>query len=452
MTIADRWPLPDRRSAARIATDQGAVRQQVRSLERPGNDTTALDAVEAVVERIRRRQLTAAREHATPFVRLATPVRARAALAAEGKLVIDGDDAQLARCREILTGYEAADRGGRHPSRRRTRVFRSRNRSEEQLRAAARRLREEVGVRASVNAIVPLGYVIKGDSYPGATVAPAPFASNGATAPVRVAVIDTGMTAAPRGDGWDTGVVRDGVDPVNVIEPLDRIDWFGGHGTFATGIVRQIAPDAEVVVYRFTGSDGLGTDESAADLMLQAVDDAAGKRLIINASFGAPAVDGVAPPAMREAVEHLAAAHPEVLIVASAGNDGQDVPLYPAAFPGVTAVGALTSTLTPAPFSNKGSWVDCSTVGVGVVSTFVEGKLPPENDPTLGPDVTFGADAWATWSGTSFTAPQIAGAVAALCGEDAALQPRAALTALTAGRPTLAGYGTVVHLLPGTPI
>nr|BFE73055.1 hypothetical protein GCM10020092_063560 [Actinoplanes digitatis] len=205
-----------------------------------------------------------------------------------------------------------------------------------------------------------------------------------------------------------------------------------------------------MVVYRYTSTDGLGTDEAAADMLIQAADDAAGGRVIINASFGAPAVDGVPPLAMREAVRYITETYPKALIVASAGNDGSDRPLYPAAFPGVKAVGALNSDLSAAAFSNHGSWVHCSAVGVGVVSTFVEGKLPPETG--IGADVDFPADSWATWSGTSFSAPQISGAVAALCGDDGALPPAAAFDQLVAGRPTLADYGTVVHLLPGTPV
>jgi subtilisin family serine protease len=139
--------------------------------------------------------------------------------------------------------------------------------------------------------------------------------------------------------------------------------------------------------------------------------------------------------------------------VASAGNDGSEVPLYPAAFgpPTVRAVGALNPDLTGAVFSNRGEWVHCSAVGVGVVSTFVEGLTPPEDDLGV-PDLTFPADAWAAWTGTSFTAPQISGAVAALCAADGTLKPQAAFTKLLQGRQTLQGYGAKVHLLPGTPV
>ena len=85
-----------------------------------------------------------------------------------------------------------------------------------------------------------------------------------------------------------------------------------------------------------------------------------------------------------------------------------------------------------------------------VVSPFVAGVYPPEPDPDQ-PDQTFGADAWAMWTGASFAAPQISGAVARLCYEQAGLTPRAALELLLADRPHLPDHGRVLRPLPGTP-
>ena len=278
------------------------------------------------------------------------------------------------------------------------------------------------------------------------------FTGTGTDPTVRVAVIDTGRAAEKRSDGWSTGVVAADTDPLNEVAPNNRNDYFSGHGTFTAGIVRQVAPRCEVVVYRFTGPDGIGTDRDAADKMLQAAADAGGRRLIINASFGTPAVGGVPPLALRDAVARIATEHPDVLIVASAGNDGGEDQLYPAGFSqyGVKAVGALNPDLTGADYSNRGSWVHCSAVGVGVVSTFVAGLLPPEDDLGVA-DIRFGKNAWATWSGTSFTAPQISGAVAYLCSQQPGLLPKNAFTKLLTGRPTVNKFGTVVHILPGTP-
>ena len=443
------WPLPDLRTAAQRDLDKSAVRQQVGVLSPSPAGTLAADDI---VDRIRRRQRDAPAELATRFDKVTLNGGASSVLVVESELVIDADQDQLTGVADVLDDYDGPARPGR-----RTRTFRSRSgRTPDALRADVRRLRDK-GIKANVNLVVPLGYVVKGNDFPGRTSVNVPFAAGGGGSPVRVAVIDTGLTKLPRGDAWFTGITRNGTDELDQVQPKDRNDYFAGHGTFTAGIVRQLSPTCEIVVYRFTKTDGLGTDVAAADMLVQAADDAAaqvpGRPLILNASFGAPAVDGVKPVALEQAVDYIATTHPDVLIVASAGNDGNDVPLYPAAFdkPNVRAVGALNPDLTGAAFSNRGDWVDCSAVGVGVVSTFVEGLTPPQ--PDLGvPDLPFPADAWATWTGTSFTAPQISGAVAALCAADPALKPQAAFTRLLQGRTVLKGYGAKVHLLRGTTV
>jgi thermitase len=444
---ASRWPLRDPRTDQQREQDKAAVRRQVDILTTPNTDTAAKDRQNLVVDRIRERQAGAQNTAATPFVSFQPAGSTRLVLAAENQLVIDADDQQLTSFAALLGGYTRSDRAGR-----RTRIYRSRNpKSLDDLRADATSMRTSK-ITASINQIMPLGYVIKGDAYPGLTVGRGPLAAGSTDTSVRVAIVDTGLTAESRTDAWFTGIGRDGTDPLNIVAPWDRNDYFAGHGTFAAGCVRQIAPNCEIEVYRYTGPDGIGTDVAAADMLIKAADESAGRRLIINASFGAPAVDGTPPPALREAVEYIAKNYPQVLIVASAGNDGSDQPLYPAAFPQaqVRAVGALNPDLSPAAFSNHGAWVHCSAVGVGVVSTFVQGKLPPQADLGVA-DLDFLANSWATWSGTSFTAPQVSGAVAYLCGQDPALQPQAAFANLIAARPVLNGFGAVLHLLPGTP-
>jgi subtilisin family serine protease len=266
-----------------------------------------------------------------------------------------------------------------------------------------------------------------------------------------VALVDTGIAATPRHDGWLARAVGD-ADPLDVMPPAGRLDWGAGHGTFTAGLVQRVAPRCEIVAYRFTRGDGLGTDADVAGALRRAAADGhrAGVPTIINASLGTPTADGTPPPAMRAAVEHIAATYPGVLIVAAAGNMGSAEPVYPAAFDQVVAVGAVTDDLEPAAFSSHGPWLTCSTVGVGVIAPFVPGISPPEPDPNH-PDRTFGADSWAMWTGTSFAAPQISGAIARLCYEQAGLTPRAALDLLLAGRPHLNHYGRVLRLLPGTP-
>ena len=438
------WPRPEHRTPEQIAQDSAAVAAQIRVLT-PGHRFARTPATTSVARILQRQPAVADRRR---FVDYPTDGASGPVLAAGDELVIEADEDQLTALAATLQDrYTVERRPGR-----RTHVLRRRGRATADVRADLARLRGQ-RVTANINLVMPLGYVVKADSYPTLTTGPGGFPAQHIDETIRVAIIDTGRAAAQRHDAWDTGVVPTGTDPLNVVAPLDRNDWFAGHGTFTAGIVRQIAPTCEVLVYRFTGPDGLGTDDAAADMFIEAADDAArdGRRLVINASFGAPAVDDATPLAMREAVEYIAGRYPEVLIVASAGNDGIDEPFYPAAFSdlGVKAVGALNADLSGAAFSNRGDWVDCSAVGVGVVSTYVPGLLPPE--PNIGPDIVFPEDAWAAWSGTSFTAPQISAAVAQLCAESPALDPRSAFDQLLAGRPTLGGFGAVVHLLRGTP-
>jgi subtilisin family serine protease len=327
------------------------------------------------------------------------------------------------------------------------------------------RMLRDRDIVANMHVVVPLGHIIKGGDLPAKT--PYRVERISGTYPdgprVRVAVIDTGVGPVRTADRFLTDVERepDNGELLDVAPVNQRLDWFSGHGSFTAGIVQQVAPDVEVVAYRFISNNGLGTEKDVAEAMIQAAEEADEEsgdgepiRLIINASVGAPAaVDGTPPIALRDAVELIQERYPDVLIVASSGNDGTALPMYPAAFKQVVAVGALTDEMQGAPFSNHGFWVDCSAVGVGVVSTFVEGTLPPEPQFDGRYDVvTFPPDPFAVWTGTSFSAPQISGAVAQLCRQNPDLTPRAALNALLAGQPELPGFGRTVRILPGTPL
>jgi hypothetical protein len=432
--------LADHRSAAQLQRDAAVARRQLAALTSPDARARVLE----ILDQIQRRRVASGR--GVPFFR--QTAGGIDALIAEGQMVVRGTPAVTAGL--TGSGYAPVSRTDG------TQVFAA-PRTPERLWADLRALRSR-GIEAAPNPIVPLGPVIKGDDQPVPTIGPAgppPRDGSARPAPVRVALVDTGIDPRPRSDGWLAGAARAGdADPLDEVAPFGRLDWFAGHGSFAAGVVQQVAPQCEIVVHRFTSGDGLGTDTEAAAALLRAVDEGIrepGRRLIVNASFGVPAVDGMPPLALQDAVRRIGERHPDVLIVASAGNSGDGEPHYPAAFDGVVAVGALHHDLSPAPFSAHGDWVDCSAVGVGVVSTYVRGTLPPE--PAAGvPDDHFPDDAWALWSGTSFTAPQIAGAVARLCLQDAALTPEAALAGLLQGRPTRPGYGTVLRLLPGTPV
>jgi subtilisin family serine protease len=243
------------------------------------------------------------------------------------------------------------------------------------------------------------------------------------------------------------------VDPLDAYPPFGLLDFGAGHGTFAAGVLQQVFPQADLRVYRALDSDGVGSEVDVACAMVRAVKDGA---QILNLSLGSQTFDDRPPVAIEVALEIIAELEQrhgrEVLVVAAAGNFGVDRRCWPAAFSWpvhpVVAVAGLRADLMPAEWSSRGPWVDCSTVAEGVLSTYVEGQESFEIDPR--PDA-FPRDAWAVWTGTSFAAPQIAGAVARLCHQDGR-EPRAALEELLRrGRP-IKDFGAAVEILPGTPV
>ena len=194
-----------------------------------------------------------------------------------------------------------------------------------------------------------------------------------------MAVIDTGINREDRTDGWLATIAETPLneDPLDVLPADGILDASAGHGTFVSGVLQQVAPQATIVVYRKADTDGMATVQDIGNAIIQAARDGAN---IISLSMACPGVADEAQAALLTAVQTVQDEHPEVLIVASAGNNGTDVPMYPAAIPGVIGVAALHADLTPADWSSFGDWVTCSAVGVGIASTFVPGVEDDAND------------------------------------------------------------------------
>ena len=270
--------------------------------------------------------------------------------------------------------------------------------------------------------------------------------------PVKVAIIDTGITAEKRTDGFLDTVPRPprDIDPLHTF-PLPAGDGYldleAGHGTYIAGLVQQVAPEADITVHRAVDSDGIASEVTVACEMIRAVKE--GGAQILNLSLGCQTLDDTPPIAIAAALEIIGEwereTGREVLIVAAAGNYGDTRPCWPAAFRRVVSVGGLSPDLLPLPFSSHGFWVTCSTVGQGLTSTFVEGELSPLVSQAA---TVFGPDAWAVWSGTSFAAPQIAGALARLSGDEG-IPLREALRRLLAAGQDLPGFGRALQILPG---
>jgi subtilisin family serine protease len=252
---------------------------------------------------------------------------------------------------------------------------------------------------------------------------------------VSIKVIDTGLepkwawaTTAPT----ITGESEDYTNPGSRFLPRAA-----GHGTFIAGVIRQVAPAAEVEVLRTVNTHGF-IDELALARnireMVKAPPDilviCSGGYAISLGSFGTqkdPTLDWLYPLELLNAFEYYLANTKDTIIVMSAGNNDSIDPCFPAAFTvtlnqpdRLVSVGALDSGGWRALFSNYGDptgktsggpWVSASTLGVRIRGPFVPGDEDPIYEPDLQPE-SWGADAFAQWSGTSFSAPAVAAQIA----------------------------------------
>ncbi|MFE9821409.1 type VII secretion-associated serine protease mycosin [Streptomyces sp. NPDC005791] len=228
---------------------------------------------------------------------------------------------------------------------------------------------------------------------------------------VRVAVIDTGVDVknAQLTKAVDAGSGRNFL-PKNLKDEngnkVERGKENGttdlvGHGTKVAGIIAAreaegtgftgLAPDATIIPIQQNDAEGHGTAESLAGAIRYAADQADAD--IINISQDT--ANAVKPtPLLEEAVN--AALAKEIVVVASAGNDGLGGKVketYPASYAGVLAVASSDRNNERAAFSQSGDFVGVAAPGVDMISTVPGGGHCSDN-------------------GTSFSAPYVAGVAA----------------------------------------
>jgi Subtilase family len=318
-----------------------------------------------------------------------------------------------------------------------------------ELADLARALRV-LGFTASLTNITPTAPVSKSIGSPIPAQPQGDFHPvSGPGQPAKVAIIDTGIAGQERTDGWLQDIQGE-LDPLDAFPPPNGdhyLDVDAGHGTFVAGIIQQVAPGAQITVYRAVDSDGIASEVAVACAMIRAVVEDGAR--IINLSLGCHTHDNVPPIAIAAALDAIAEWEHQhgtkVVIVAAAGNYGNKIPCWPAAFRGVVSVAALTRRMYPAAWSSRGFWVQCSTIAQGVHSTFVEGQESPQLNPT---PYTFHQNPWAVWSGTSFAAAQVTGALARLHNANGYPPDEALRRLLLSGRAT-PDFGQAVKILPG---
>jgi Subtilase family len=253
--------------------------------------------------------------------------------------------------------------------------------------------------------------------YP--TAGPYPAACRDGGSRVRIFQADTGLVArAAETFPWLVGVYGD-LDPRAGTGPGSMIRPYGGHGTFVAGVLRCMAPQAQVHVENIFDTGGSALESEVA-MRLNAAFGFGFEIVHITASCHTR--KNVPPLALEAWLERLRP-YKGVVCVAEAGNNGTVRPSWPGAFCDVLSVGALaTDWRHRADFSNYGGWVDVYAPGENLINAFGSGTYTyhvPPIPPGTG-QATFSG--LAQWSGTSFSAPIVTGLIAARmarCGESA---------------------------------
>jgi hypothetical protein len=269
----------------------------------------------------------------------------------------------------------------------------------------------------------------------------------------RVVVLDTGLgdhpwfrderarTTFTMADGTLVGPRVEGA----VVGPVDRrgvvdnpllgsLASHTGHGTFLAGLIRQACPQADIVALAVMGADGVVPESTLAD-GLELV--AARQReqpgwtdaVVLSLGYYAETAQDAAY-STRLATILLELGKAGVAVFCAAGNDASSRPSYPAAFavhPEFTrpdmlplvSVAALNPDGSVAMFSNDGPWVVAEAPGVNLVSTIpvrtdgsdrpIARVTSPGRRSRAAVDGDDFASGFASWSGTSFAAPVLAG-------------------------------------------
>ncbi|HEY6791194.1 MAG TPA: S8/S53 family peptidase [Trebonia sp.] len=226
---------------------------------------------------------------------------------------------------------------------------------------------------------------------------------------VTIYVADTGLLAdAPGTCPWLHGVTGD-VDPLPpAVNGVQAIPPYTGHGTFVAGVVRCMAPDAEVIV---TNAFAVAGSTLESDLV-QRLDAALAHPVdIFHLSITVTTRKNQILIGVERWLELLRDYKGTVCVVA-AGNDGTNRRHWPAASPGTVSVGALAADWrSRARFSDFGSWVDVYAPGRDLVNAFATGTYTCHVPPYTGQERKFYG--MAKWSGTSFSTPIVTGLIAA---------------------------------------
>jgi len=205
------------------------------------------------------------------------------------------------------------------------------------------------------------------------------------------------------------------------------------HGTWVSGVIAAhpqgdlgavgVAPNTKLLPVRVFGLGG----KIASDSLIEAIGYAAERGAdVVNMSLG-----GLLPDEdLTDQLFHVLDTHPNLLIVASAGNESLDGTAFPAAIPGVVSVGATNLNGNRSFYSSFGGRLDVVAPGGettlkakdGILTTggtgaagFWEGIAAPDRPWSMALDPLGN---YVQVQGTSFSSPNVAGVLALMQGEN----------------------------------
>jgi len=265
---------------------------------------------------------------------------------------------------------------------------------------------------------------------------------------VLVYMADTGLLLDTAAHPWLAhGVAMQ--DPATDVDPLlpgspPEIPACAGHGTFGAGVLRCMAPDAQIVMTRALLYGGSQVESDLVPVLESALGlgpDVFHLTMACLSRYDQPLIGFEAW--LRQVRQQGA------ICIAPAGNCGFARPEWPAGFPGVIAVGALGGDWRGrATFSNFGPTVDVYAPGRDIVNAFATGTYNCYVYPYAGPPPQVrNFYGMAKWSGTSFSAPIVTGLIAARMSRTGETARQAAAAVLAEARAqAIPGVGPV--LLP----
>ena len=181
--------------------------------------------------------------------------------------------------------------------------------------------------------------------------------------PVTVAVLDTGV------DSHHIDLQGKVVASYNFTSS-PTVEDLRGHGTHVAGIIVRdfeagvgndgLKHEVRLINVKVAEDSGICRAETVSKGIIWAADNGA-EVINISLALKQPLSD------LEEAIRY--AWSKGAVIVAAAGNENLNLPIYPAAYPQVVGVAATDDTGQLTTWSNRGAWVTASAPGANIYST-----------------------------------------------------------------------------------